>query len=83
MWAGAIAGAGAIMLGTGLLALSMVLSGREFAAVVAVVALSHTVLAVVEAGITASVAIFLHRVQPRLLRGGSNMAPPEEARVES
>lgn len=81
--AGAVAGGGAIVLGTGLLALSLVLSGREFAAVAAVVALSHLALAIIEAAVTASVASFLYRVQPRALRNSWTTEPPAgEARAE-
>ncbi len=64
---GLAVGAAAILGSAALTGLALLTTGREFAAVFAVIALAHLPVAAVEAAVTGFIAAFLHKVRPELL----------------
>ena len=64
---GLLVGGGAILISGLLAALSLTLSGQEFAPVAAAFALAHLPVAIIEALVTLFAVKFLHQVRPGLL----------------
>jgi cobalt/nickel transport system permease protein len=66
LW-GAIAGAGAIVMTCGGVALALALSGREFLPAAQLVCVAHLPVVAVEAVLTGTIAAFLRQVKPEVL----------------
>jgi cobalt/nickel transport system permease protein len=75
---GALAGASAAAMSGALVALALLLGGREWRPAAALVAAAYLPLVVVEAALTAGVASYLGRVHPALL-GAGLLAPGRDA----
>jgi len=78
LW-GALAGASAAVMSGALVATALALSGKELWPAATLVSAAYLPLAVVEAGLTATIASYLVRVHPALLAAGGLLAHGRDA----
>ena len=76
---GAVAGGAAVLSTALLIALALVLSGRELRPAAALMLVPYLPLAAVEAALTATIASYLGRVRPALLAGPAVLAQQRDA----
>ena len=72
---GFAAGALAIVLSSGLMALSLYTTGKEFMVVITMVLASHVPVVLLEGLITATIIVFLRKVRPEILGSDMRISP--------
>lgn len=75
---GAGAGTMAVVLSSGLIAVALVVSGKNLAAAAAAMAAANLPLMVIEAGVTGSATAFLARVRPETFETAPSNTAPEQ-----